>query len=135
MSKIKQEVTLGSRGSIYPAIKKLSLRPDDNPHSSFQLPAHAEQNLSAAESAEIIADHFSKISGEFCALNAATLPQNIQSYLAMNDQTPAPMLSVAKVLARIRRAKKPNGLVPGDLPKKVLQKLSKPQLNHKTTLT
>ena len=38
-----------------------------------------------------------------------------------HDQSVAPVLSVSDVKSRIVRAKKPNGLVPGDLPKKVIQ--------------
>ena len=59
--KIMQEVTEGKRGSSYPAMKRLSLRPGDE----RQLPEHAELNLSSAQSAEIIANHFSVISQEY----------------------------------------------------------------------
>ena len=122
IAKIKLEVTEGIRGSIYPAIKRLGLRPNDTPHASFQLPAHAEQNMSAQQSAELIADHFSLISGEFSPLNAANLPQVVQSFLNLSDRAVVPILSVKQVTSRILKAKKPNGLVPGDLPKKLLQK-------------
>ena len=38
---------------------------------SFQLPRHVEQNLSPAQSAEIIADYFSAVSQEYSPLNIA----------------------------------------------------------------
>ena len=60
--KISNEVLEGSRGSIYPALKKLGLRPGSENQTWFQLPAHSDKQLSPAESAEIIAEHFCMIS-------------------------------------------------------------------------
>ena len=42
-------------------------------------------------------------------------------FLSNNDQGLAPKLSIQEVHSRIIKAKKPNGLVPGDLPKKLVQ--------------
>ena len=83
---------------------------------------HTEQNLSSAQSAEIKAEHFSKISQEYAPLHVHNLPGIIQTFLANSDQSLAPQLTVQEVQSRIIKAKKPNGLVPGDLPKKVVQK-------------
>ena len=47
----------------------MSVRPGEPTQASFQLPGHAELNLSSAQSAEIIAEHFSKISQEYSPLN------------------------------------------------------------------
>ena len=58
VQKVKLEVTEGKRGSSYPAIKRLGLRPGDSAQAVFPLPAHAELGLSSAESAEAIAEHF-----------------------------------------------------------------------------
>ena len=41
--KIKLEVAEGRRGSIYPILKRLSLRLGDSTHGGFQLPQQAEQ--------------------------------------------------------------------------------------------
>ena len=122
MSKIKQEVIEGLRGSIYPAIKKLGIRPGERLHSDFHLNSHAEQNISPAQSVEIIAQYFSQISQEFSPLDVTNLPQVVQTHLRKDDQNLAPVLTVKEVESRIRKAKKPKGLVPGDLPRKVLQR-------------
>ena len=60
--KVKNEVLEGKRGSTYPAIKRLGLRPGEGVQPTFQLLAHTEQNLSPTQSCEIIAEHFSRIS-------------------------------------------------------------------------
>ena len=120
--KITKEVLEGKRGSTYPAIKKLGIRPGEVNQSTFQLPGHIELNLSSNQSAEIIAEHFSRISQEYLPLDLMNLPPNIRNYLSCSDQTLAPILSVHEVRTRITKAKKPNGLVPGDLPRKVVQK-------------
>ena len=117
--KIRLQVTEGERGSIYPILKRLSLRPGDSPHSVFQLPDHAE--LSHTQAAEIIATHFSSISQEYTPLDVSCLPPNIRAWLELSDQGLRPRLSVRAVERRISKAKKPHGLVPGDLPKKLVQ--------------
>ena len=122
IQKVKLEVTEGKRGSSYPAIKRLGLRPGDSAQAVFQLPGHAELGLSSAESAEVIAEHFSKISQEYAPFNVSNLPPNVQTFMQQNDSYLAPKLTTHDVLSRILKAKKPNGLVPGDLPKKVVQK-------------
>ena len=52
IQKISTEVTEGRRGSIYPALKKLGLRPGEEFHHTFSLPSHTSQNLSPMQSAE-----------------------------------------------------------------------------------
>ena len=119
MKKIRLQVTEGERGSIYQILKRLSLRPGDSPHSVFQLPDHAE--LSHTQAAEIIATHFSSISQEYTPLDVSCLPPNIRAWLELSDQGLRQRLSVRAVERRISKAKKPHGLVPGDLPKKLVQ--------------
>ena len=121
MKKVKLEVTEGKRGSFYPALKRLGLRPGDTAQTGFQLPGHAERNLTSAQSAEIIAEHFSAISQEYDPLEIDALPRNVQLFLEKNDNFLAPKLSPEDVQSRITKAKKPNGLVPGDLPKKLVK--------------
>ena len=117
-----REVTEGKRGSSYPAIKRLGRRPGEQPHAQFNLPGHVENNYSPEQSAEILAQHFSHISQEYEPLNVSNLPPNVQNYLATDDKCLAPKLTPDEVKIRIVKAKKPNGLVPGDLPKKLVQK-------------
>ena len=47
LEKIAKEVSEGQRGSTYPALKRLGLRPGDEVKTGFQLPGHAELNLSS----------------------------------------------------------------------------------------
>ena len=119
--KIKAEVREGKRGSSYPALKKMGVRPGDSTNAGFRLPGHAELNLSSAQSAEVIAEHFSCISQEYSPLKIQNLLPNVKCFLKNNDQNVAPKLSTSEVEARILKAKKPNGLVPGDLPKKLVK--------------
>ena len=121
IQKIRAEVFEGKRGSVYPALKKLGLRPGNEFQHTFSLPDHTSQNLSPAESVEIIAEHFSSISQEFLPLSAANLPPNVQRVLSDQDQDLVPILSTYDVYRRIIRAKKPNSLVPGDLPTKLVK--------------
>ena len=119
LEKIQLEVSEGKRGSIYPILKRLSLQPGVTTHGGFQLPEHA--GLSPAQSAELIAQHFSSISQEYAPLDVTSLPPNVNLFLQNSDQSLAPKLSVTDVQSRISKAKKPNGTVPGDLPKKLVQ--------------
>ena len=89
--------------------------------TGFRLPDHAEQNYTPAKSAEILADHFSSISQEFSPLSIDNLPLNIQNYLSDYNKDQAPILSENDVYRRIIKAKKPNGLIPGDLPPKLVK--------------
>ena len=63
--KVELEVLEGKRGSYYPAIKKLGLRPGEMSQPTFQLPEYVERNLSASESVELLANYFSTISQEY----------------------------------------------------------------------
>ena len=121
IEKIKNEVSEGKRGSSYPAIKKLGLRPFEKIQESFLLPSHVEQNLTPAQSAEVIADHFSSISQEYSPLNPQNFPPNIQNHLSNPDQVMAPKLTRYDVYRKIVKAKKPNSQVHGDIPKKLVQ--------------
>ena len=117
--KIELEVIDGKRGSYYPAIKKLGLRPGES-QPSFQLPQHVQ--LSSSQVVEILAQYFSNISQEYLPLKISNLPPSVQSHLSKPscDQL-IPQLSTYEVFCKISRAKKPNSMVPGDLPKKIVQ--------------
>jgi hypothetical protein len=84
------------------------------------LPAHVEKSCSSAQCAEIIAEHFSSISQEYEPLNLTKLPHNVPILLSNANQSLAPKLTTTDVHKRIIEAKKPNGLFPGDLPKKLV---------------
>ena len=97
-------MTEGERGSIYPILKRLSLRPGDSPHSVLQLPEHA--GLSHTQAAEIIATHFSTISQEYTPLDVSCLSHNIRTWLEISDQELWPRLTVRAVEKKISKAKK-----------------------------
>jgi hypothetical protein len=125
MTKIELEVTEGKRGSSYSALKKLGLRPGETSQPGFQLPEHVQNNISPAESVEIMADYFSNVSQEYLPLDITVLPPNVQSYLSSSPVGETiPHLSVHDVSRKLIKAKKPNSSVPGDLPKKVIQQFA-----------
>ena len=70
---------------------------------TYDLPGH--ENLSPCESAEIIAAHFSKISGSFPPLSVESLPLRVQDKLKTRGC--APQVSEYDVYCKIKNAKKP----------------------------
>ena len=99
-------------------------RPGDTTQACFQLPSHAEQNLTPAQSAEIIAEHFCHISQQFDPLHIPHLPPNVQEYLSQPSPNHVPKLSNQEVYKRIMEAKKTNSQVPGDLPSKLVKQFA-----------
>ena len=120
--KLKVDVLEGKRGSTYPALRRMGLRPGESVESGFHLPKHADKQFTPLQPAEAIAEHFSRISQEFEPLSLQSLPPNIRSYLEESDSSSVPVLTAADVKARIVKAKKPHGIVHGDFPKKLLQR-------------
>jgi hypothetical protein len=76
-----------------------------------------EENLTNSQSVERIAQHFSRISQEYPALNVEHLSQKVQKKLKSRLSSGLPYLSKYKVENMIRKAKKTKSGVPGDLPK------------------
>ena len=126
--KIVSEVVNGTRGSAYKAIKKISSS-NSNTDSNFEIPSHLENNLSADQSAEVLADYFSAISQEFDPIDPSKFSPDLKEKLLLSD-VEIPTLEEHIVYKKIKAAKKPNSSVPGDLPKKVVNgfavELSKP---------
>ena len=119
--KILNEVSNGKRGSIYPTLKKLGLRPGSDEKRTFQLSDHIEKGFTPTQSVEAMAQHFSLISQEYQPLSMSNLPVVVQTFLK-NDESFPPELHVYDVYLRIKKAKKPNSQVPGDLPPKIVKK-------------
>ena len=119
--KIIEEVVEGKRNSAYKAIKKLG-----NPSSteeSFQIPSHVDANLSAEESANLLADFFSKISQEFDPIDPSNFSPALKLKLS-SATSEVPYLEEYQIYKKITAAKKPDSAVPGDLPKKVVKAFS-----------
>ena len=116
--KVISEVVDGTRGSAYKALKKLCSK-DDDTDTTFEIPSHLESNLSAEESAELLADYFSAISQEFEPIDPAKFSPSLMEKLAAQNEE-VPIIEEHQVYQKIKAAKKPNSTVPGDLPKKVV---------------
>ena len=124
--KVINEVRNGSKTSSYKALRKLGVRKGETKDDLFVLPSHAEQHLTEEESAEKIADFFSSISQEFEPLDFEKLPPNIKHSLvtAKDDPDIIPKLDEFDVYQKILKAKKPNSVILGDVPKKIIQLFS-----------
>ena len=122
--KLITEVKEGKRGSAYAGLRKMGQRPGEFNNTGFQLPQYTQQNLSNLECAEMIANYFSTVSQEYSPLNVNNLPPNVQEYLGNPDLNISPILSHDDVWKKLVKAKKPNSIVPGDLPKKLTQRFT-----------
>ena len=123
--KLEDEVLNGERNSSYAAIRRLGARPGDpEPSAMFTLQSHADKNLTARQSADIIADHFSSISQEYQPISIANFPPKMRTDLAHPNMSVVPCLTECEVYRKICRSKKPNSHVPGDLPKRIVKEFS-----------
>ena len=89
-SKIIEDVRTGDRSSSYAALRKLGVRPGDQLSNTFDLPAHSESNLSASESAELIADHFAAISMEYAPIKIENFAPKVRDSLSFPDRSQIP---------------------------------------------
>ena len=119
--KLINEVKEGKRGSCYAGLRKLGSGPGEMRQTGFQISSYADQNLSNSECVERIANYFSRVSQEYPPLNLGNLPPNLREYLGNPVNNSAPFLSQYDVYKKIMKAKKPNSVVPGDLPRKLVQ--------------
>ena len=88
--------------------------------SSFTLPSH--EHLSPQESAEKIAEFFSKISQEFPPLSMEALPDRVkQKLLNPESESEVPLIMEHDVYKRIKSANKPKSGVPGDIPRRLVK--------------
>ena len=69
---------LENPGKAYKILKRMGAQLGDcQDEGAFSLQNHIEANMSPEESAESIANHFSKISQEYSPLNEANLPPRV----------------------------------------------------------
>ena len=124
-NKVIKEVTEGNKTSSYKALRKLGVRLGDTQDDLFVLPEHSNLGLTEEESAERIADYFSMISQEYEPLNFDKLQPNIQkSIIDAKDDPNIPVIEPYEVHRKISKAKKPNSVIHGDIPKKIIQLFS-----------
>ena len=132
--RIINEVNEGTRSSSYKALRKLGVRNGDTKDDLFTLPQHIEDNLSEMQSAERIADYFSNISQEFEPLAIWKLSPNVQDcILAAKNDPNIPEVEPFEVYKKISSAKKPNSVIPGDVPKRIIQLFSVSRIYNKIT--
>ena len=75
----KQAVQVcGRNNSWMRHVKRLTARPGDLPSSSFSLPQHVEDCLTAIESSNKICEYFSSISQEYTPLDIGLLPEYVR---------------------------------------------------------
>ena len=86
---------------------------------TFSLPAHQDMNLTNEQCAERIAKHFAEISCEYPPLNPSLLPERVKARLA--DGTRAPLITELDVYEKLKAAKKPKAVIPGDLPNSIVK--------------
>ena len=95
---------------------------DGNNEGSFNLLNHMENNMTAEECTEQIAQHFADISQEYPPLDIESLPQDVKDKLEMHIlSADLPKITPVDVYNKMRKSKKPKSQVPGDLPKSILK--------------
>ena len=97
----------------------LSSIPGEEVSSTFSLPNHIEQNLSAKQSAEKLVKYFSSISQEFTPLQEDTLPDKVEQRLS-SDPGEHPNILEHEVYKNMKESKKTD-TVPGDVPAAILK--------------
>ena len=122
--KILKEVSDGKRTSLYSALRKIELGEHFSSCSNFSLPSHSEENLTPLQSAEKLADYFSSISQEFEPICVDKLPLRVKNILSSSSSQSKPVLEEWQVYARIKKSKKPNSTIPGDIPVKLVKEFS-----------
>ena len=120
-------------GKAYNVLKTMGAQPGDcTDDLTFSLPAHQEANLSDEECAERIAEHFASISREYLPLNPSLLPERVRVRLA--DGTNPPRISEYDCYVKLKAAKKPKAVIPGDLPNTVVKEFTVELANPLCTL-
>ena len=101
---------------------------DCSDSQAFTLPEYQQLNLTDQQCAEKIAAHFAAISQEYSPLNINLLPERVRTRLS--DNTNPPIITEYDCYLKLRKAKKPKSVIPGDLPspiiKEFLVELAKP---------
>ena len=106
----------------YSILKRMGAQPGDcQDEGSFHLQNHLDANMSPEDCTESIANHFSKISQEYAALNEAELPTRVQEKLKQPiSNKDLPKITKKQVLEKITKANKPKSVLPGDVPKTLI---------------
>ena len=120
--KITTEVKNGKRGSAYSLIRRLGDGPDDHRKSkTFSLPVFVDNNMSTQESANLLAEHFSKISQMSEPISIENCHPRLKDSIEKGkNYKNKPILEEYQVFQKLLKAKKPKSSVPGDIPRKIM---------------
>ena len=111
-----------SRNAGYSILKKMGSRLGEEVNMDLKLPCH--EGLSTQQIADSIADHFSSISDQYKSLELSDLSIDINREISQIDKNKIPQVEEHVVYKNIKAAKKPNGTLPGDIPKRVIEEFS-----------
>ena len=93
-------------GQTYKVLERMGAQPGENPEDgSFLLPEYSRIGLSAAESADRLAQSFADISQEFPPLVVSNLPERIKDKLNQRQGQTVPFVSRQMVEDRLRPVK------------------------------
>ena len=115
-----EELKDAQPGKVFGVLKSMGAQPGDCSEQEFSLPNH--QGLTDEQCAERIAQHFASISSEYSPLDIRRLPERAR--LRLRDETKPPLITEYECYLKIKRAKKPRSVIPGDLPSKVIKEFS-----------
>ena len=114
---------LTNPSKAYNILKKMGARPGDNNDCTFTLNGH--EYLTPFESANKIAEHFSKVSKEFTPLGVDKLPVRVQNKLeSPEEDSKIPTIEEYQIFEKIKQANKPKVGVPGDVPRRIVEEFS-----------
>ena len=110
-------------GQAYNILKKMGAQPGDCiDANTFTLPSHESESLSDSQSAEKIANYFSRISEQFPPLDRKLLPERVQKKL--ESESFPPKVDTLDVYRKVKAARKPKSGVPSDLPRQIVQEFA-----------
>ena len=110
-------------GQAYNILKKMGAQPGDCiDANTFTLPSHESESLSESQSAEKIANYFSRISEQFPPLDRKLLPERVQKKL--ESESFPPKVDTLDVYRKVKAARKPKSGVPSDLPRQIVQEFA-----------
>ena len=120
-----QEVRDGKRGFAYFAIRKLGNRPGESERLEFFLSACVEEQLTHQQSAEKLADHFSRISQSVEPLEVDKLYPALREVIEDGmSSARKPTLDLNHVYRKIIKIRKPHSSVPGHVPRDLIKENS-----------
>ena len=123
--RIMADVREGKRSSGYRAIRKLGDRPGEARNPTVVLPAYIEQGLTAQQSADRLAEHFSAISKTVEPLDMSQFCPALRLALKLGKYDKnKPVLTQHQVYMKMCRVNKPKSAVAGDVPREIIKQFS-----------